>query len=126
LLRSARKDLGWGYFRNKLPCPHRQESSPASLNSQPESPLSHWNFLFGSFVALYPLQLIVTLAMERLNRKYQQKQGGRVPEGFEGFMDEKKVKQTIIPIPPWWKGSTGLENRRINVLWNSSLSARRD
>jgi hypothetical protein len=68
--------------------------------AKPESVLPHWNYFFGNFVALYLLQLIVTLALERLNRKYQQKQGGRVPEGFEGFMDEKKAMQTIFSSPP--------------------------
>ena len=57
--------------------------------------MPQWNLLFGSFVGLYLLQLVLTLGMERLNRDHQQQQGVRVPEGFEGFMDEQKMKQTI-------------------------------
>ena len=60
-----------------------------------EYSLPQWNFLFGCFVGLYLMQLILTLGLERLNRDHQQKQGDRVPEGFEGFMDEEKMKQTI-------------------------------
>jgi STE24 endopeptidase len=57
--------------------------------------LPQWNLLFGSFVGLYLLQLVLTLGMERLNRDHQQQQGVRVPEGFEDFLDEQKMKQTI-------------------------------
>ena len=57
--------------------------------------MPQWNFLFAGFVGLYLVQLILTLGLERLNRDHQQKQGGRIPEGFEGFMDEQKMKQTI-------------------------------
>ena len=57
--------------------------------------MPQWNILFSSFVGLYLLQLVLTLEMERLNRDHQQKQGVRVPEGFEDFLDEQKMKQTI-------------------------------
>lgn len=57
--------------------------------------MPQWNLLFGSFVGLYLLQLVLTLEMERLNRDHQQKQGLRIPEGFEDFLDEQKMKQTI-------------------------------
>ncbi len=57
--------------------------------------MPQWNLLFGSFVGLYLLQLVLTIEMERLNRDHQQKQGVRVPEGFEDFLDEQKMKQTI-------------------------------
>jgi STE24 endopeptidase len=57
--------------------------------------LPQWNFLFGGFVGLYLLPLVLTLGMERLNRDHEQKQGARVPEGFEGLMDEQTMKQTI-------------------------------
>ena len=57
--------------------------------------MPQWNFLFAGFVGLYLLQLILTLGLERLNRDHQQKQGGRIPEGFEGVMDEKKMKQSL-------------------------------
>ena len=55
--------------------------------------MPHWNFLFGSFVALYLLQLVFALGLERLNRNHMQEQGGLLPEGFAGFMDEQKMEQ---------------------------------
>ena len=57
--------------------------------------MPQWNFLFGSFVGLYLLQLILVLGMERMNRDHQQKLSARIPEGFEEFMDEKKMKQAV-------------------------------
>jgi STE24 endopeptidase len=44
-------------------------------------------------MALYLLQLVFALGLERFNRDHLQKQGGQLPEGFEGFMDEQKMEQ---------------------------------
>ena len=60
-----------------------------------EYSLPQWNLLFSSFVGLYLLQLVLALGLERLNRDHQQQQGVRVPKGFEDFMDEQKMKQTM-------------------------------
>jgi STE24 endopeptidase len=56
--------------------------------------LPTFNFLFSAFLGLYLLQLLFGLWLEHLNRAYTRAQNGKVPEGFEEFIDARAMEKT--------------------------------
>ncbi len=54
-----------------------------------------FNLLLMGFLAVYFLQLIFSLWLEKVNRRYLESQGGQVPKPFEGFIDGQKLFRIV-------------------------------
>jgi STE24 endopeptidase len=54
-----------------------------------------FNFLLAGFLAVYVLQLILSIGLERLNQRHLQRQGGHIPAVFEGFIDREKLASIL-------------------------------
>jgi STE24 endopeptidase len=72
------------------------------------------NALLFVFVAIYVLQLIFFVWMERLNRLYRRQAGNEVPDSFEGFIDEEKLARI---------NEYSAENSRAHVIQKVVLDA---
>jgi STE24 endopeptidase len=56
--------------------------------------LPTFNFLFIGFLAVYLVQMSFRLWLEWLNRNHSRIQNGRVPDGFEEFIDARTMART--------------------------------
>jgi STE24 endopeptidase len=54
-----------------------------------------FNFLLAGFLAIYLLQLIFFLWLEKINRRHLESRGGHVPKPFEGFIDGQKLARIV-------------------------------
>lgn len=54
-----------------------------------------FNLLLVGFLAVYFLQLIFSLWLEKVNRRHLERQGDHVPRLFEGFIDGQKLSQIV-------------------------------
>jgi STE24 endopeptidase len=54
-----------------------------------------FNLLLLGFLTVFFLQLFFSLWLERVNRRYLESQGGRVPKLFEGFIDGQKLSRIV-------------------------------
>jgi STE24 endopeptidase len=66
-----------------------------------------FNYLLAGFLSVYCLQLMVSIGLEHLNQWHLQRQGGRIPTGFEGFIDRVKLASIVAYIR---------ENSRLGTL----------
>jgi STE24 endopeptidase len=51
------------------------------------------NSLFTVFLSIYVLQSFFVVWLESLNRKHLEQKGNRIPQGFEGFIDQAKLRK---------------------------------
>jgi STE24 endopeptidase len=54
-----------------------------------------FNFLLAGFLALYLLQLLLSIWLERINQRHLQKQGVTIPKHFEEFIDREKFASIV-------------------------------
>ena len=52
-----------------------------------------FNYISAIFVAVYLFQMVFSLWLDRLNRRYLERSGKEVPETFEGFIDQDSLSR---------------------------------
>ncbi|HML39031.1 MAG TPA: hypothetical protein PKA19_16685, partial [Bacillota bacterium] len=51
------------------------------------------NSFLTAFLSIYVLQSFFVVWLESLNRKHLEQKGNRIPEGFDGFIDQAKLSK---------------------------------